>query len=233
MKSGNEITTNVASEVEVIRHRIYEVRGLRVMLDRDLAELYGVETRALNQAVKRNIDRFPDDFLFRLNKNEWTFLKSQIVISNTDATTADNKDVATNGDSLKSQFVISNRGGDRALPYAFTELGIAMLSSVLRSETAIQVNINIMRAFVAIRHAVSAWQGVNLKVEQLSHKVDQLNNYVEEILHDQNDINRMQEETNNEIALQIEAINDALDQLREKPSTPRKRIGYKTAKPTD
>ena len=220
MKSGNEITTNVASEVEVIRHRIYEVRGLRVMLDRDLAELYGVETRALNQAVKRNIDRFPDDFLFRLNKKEWTFLKSQIVISNTDATTADNKDVATNGDSLKSQFVISNRGGDRALPYAFTELGIAMLSSVLRSETAIQVNINIMRAFVAIRHAVSAWQGVNLKVEQLSHKVDQLNSYVEEILHDQNDINRMQEETNNEIALQIEAINDALDQLREKPSTP-------------
>ena len=233
MKSGNEITTNVASEVEVIRHRIYEVRGLRVMLDRDLAELYGVETRALNQAVKRNIDRFPDDFLFRLNKNEWTFLKSQIVISNTDATTTDNKDVATNGDSLKSQFVISNRGGDRALPYAFTELGIAMLSSVLRSETAIQVNINIMRAFVAIRHAVSAWQGVNLKVEQLSHKVDQLNSYVEEILHDQNDINRMQEETNTEIALQIEAINDALDQLREKPSTPRKRIGYKTAKPTD
>ena len=233
MKSGNEITTNVASEVEVIRHRIYEVRGLRVMLDRDLAELYGVETRALNQAVKRNIDRFPDDFLFRLNKNEWTFLKSQIVISNTDATTADNKDVATNGDSLKSQFVISNRGGDRALPYAFTELGIAMLSSVLRSETAIQVNINIMRASVAIRHAVSAWQGVNLKVEQLSHKVDQLNNYVEEILHDQNDINQQQDETNNEIAIQIEAINDALDQLREKPSTPRKRIGYKTGKPTD
>ena len=230
MKSENEITTIGTSEVELIKHRIYEVRGLRVMLDRDLAELYGVETRALNQAVKRNIDRFPDDFLFRLNKNEWTFLKSQIVISNTDATTADNKDVATNGDSLKSQFVISNRGGDRALPYAFTELGIAMLSSVLRSETAIQVNINIMRAFVAIRHAVSAWQGVNLKVEQLSHKVDQLNSYVEEILHDQNDINRMQEETNTEIALQIEAINDALDQLREKPAKLRKRIGYRLEK---
>lgn len=230
MKSENEITTIGTSEVELIKHRIYEVRGLRVMLDRDLAELYGVETRALNQAVKRNIDRFPDDFLFRLNKNEWTFLKSQIAISNNDATTADNKDVATNGDSLKSQIVISNRGGDRALPYAFTELGIAMLSSVLRSETAIQVNINIMRAFVAIRHAVSTWQEVNLKVEQLSHKVNQLNNYVEEILHNQNDINRMQEEANTEIALQIEAINDALDQLREKPSTPRKRIGYKTEK---
>jgi archaellum component FlaC len=87
-----------------------------------------------------------------------------------------------------------------------------------------------MRAFVAIRHAVSAWQGVNLKVEQLSHKVDQLNNHVEEILHDQNDINRMQEETNTEIALQIEAINDALDQLREKSLTPRKQIGFKTEK---
>ena len=220
MKSGNEITTIGTSEVEVIKHRIYEVRGLRVMLDRDLAELYGVETRALNQAVKRNIDRFPDDFLFRLNKNEWTFLKSQIVISNTDATTADNKDVATNGDSLKSQFVISNRGGDRALPYAFTELGIAMLSSVLRSETAIQVNINIMRAFVAIRHAIGAWQGVNLKVEQLSHKVDNLNARVDEILHEQN-------ENNMEMAVQISALNDALDQLREKPSTPRKRIGFK------
>ena len=223
MKSGNEITTNVASEVEVIKHRIYEVRSLRVMLDRDLAELYGVETRALNQAVKRNIDRFPDDFLFRLNKNEWTFLKSQIVISNTDATTADNKDVATNGDSLKSQFVISNRGGDRALPYAFTELGIAMLSSVLRSETAIQVNINIMRAFVAIRQAVRAWQDTNLKVEQLSHKVDSLNARVDEILHEQN-------ENNMEMAVQIGALNDALDQLREQPAKPRKKIGYKQSK---
>ena len=199
--------------------------GQRVMLDRDLAELYNVETRALNQAVKRNIDRFPNDFLFRLNKNEWTLLKSQIVISNNDATLADNKDVGANDDGLKSQIVISNRGGDRDLPYAFTELGIAMLSSVLRSETAIQVNINIMRAFVAIRHAIGAWQGVNLKVEQLSHKVDQLNNYVEEILHDQNDINQQQDETNNEMALQIEAINDALDQLRAQPTETRKQIG--------
>ena len=149
-----------------------------------------------------------------------TSLRSQLVTLNDDKY------------DLKSQTVISNGRGQHSkyLPYAFTELGIAMLSSVLRSETAIQVNINIMRAFVAIRHAVSAWQGVNLKVEQLSHKVDQLNNYVEEILHDQNDINRMQEETNTEIALQIEAINDALDQLREKSSTPRKRIGYKTEK---
>ena len=246
MKSENEITTNVASEIEVLKHHIYEVRGLRVMLDRDLAELYGVETKVLNQAVKRNIERFPEDFMFKLNKGEWVSLRSQIATlkeSTTGADTEEIDDIETSLRSqivtlndvkydLKSQIVISNGRGQHSkyLPYAFTELGIAMLSSVLRSETAIQVNINIMRAFVAIRHAVSAWQGVNLKVEQLSHKVDQLNNYVEEILHDQNDINRMQEETNNEIALQIEAINDALDQLREKSSTPRKRIGFKTEK---
>ena len=241
MKSENEITAIRTSEVEAIKHHIYEVRGLRVMLDRDLAELYGVETKVLNQAVKRNIERFPEDFMFQLDRKDVFFLKSQqvsaneynadlrsqFVTSSTENTDSDNKTHS------RSQIATSNWGGGRYLPYAFTELGIAMLSSVLRSETAIQVNINIMRAFVAIRHAVSAWQGVNLKVEQLSHKVDQLNNYVEEILHDQNDINRMQEETNTEIALQIEAINDALDQLREKPSSPRKRIGYKTGKPTD
>lgn len=216
----NKVIIQEESNIEVIKHRIYEVRGLRVMLDRDLAELYNVETRALNQAVKRNIDRFPDDFLFRLNKNEWTLLKSQIVISNNVVIPADNKDVGADDGGLKSQIVISNRGGDRALPYAFTELGIAMLSSVLRSEMAIQVNINIMRAFVAIRHAIGAWQGVNLKVEQLSHKVDNLNARVDEILHEQN-------ENNMEMAVQISALNDALDQLREKPSTPRKQIGFK------
>ena len=203
---GNELAIQNTADVEVIKNRIYEVRGLRVMLDRDLADLYGVETRTLNQTVRRNIDRFPEDFMFVMTEDEMNIWKSQIVMSN------------------------SIRMGMRRPPVVFTELGIAMLSSVLRSETAIQVNINIMRAFVAIRHAVSAWQGVNLKVEQLSHKVDQLNNYVEEILHDQNDINRMQEDTNIEIALQIAAINDALDQLREKSSKPRKRIGYKSGR---
>ena len=190
------------SNIEVIKHRIYEVRGLRVMLDRDLAELYNVETRALNQAVRRNIDRFPEDFMFVMTDDEMNAWKSQIVMSN------------------------SIRMGMRRPPVVFTELGIAMLSSVLRSETAIQVNINIMRAFVAIRHAMGAWQGVNLKVEQLSHKVDNLNARVDEILHEQN-------ENNMEMAVQISALNDALDQLREKSSTPRKRIGYKTEKPTD
>ena len=167
MKSENEITAIRTSEVETIKHHIYEVRGLRVMLDRDLAELYGVETKVLNQAVKRNIERFPEDFMFKLNKGEWVSLRSQIVTLKDGALSTNTEDVdivetslrsqfVTLNDvkyDLKSQFVISNGRGQHSkyLPYAFTELGIAMLSSVLRSETAIQVNINIMRAFVAIR----------------------------------------------------------------------------------
>ena len=242
MKSENKITTIGTSEVEVIKHRIYEVRGMRVILDRDLAVLYGVETERLNEAVRRNIERFPEDFMFKLNKSEWVFLRSQIVTLKESTLSTDTKDVdiietslrsqiATlnnDEDGMSSQIVMTNGRGQHSkyLPYAFTELGIAMLSSVLRSETAIQVNINIMRAFVMIRQTVAAWQSTNLKVEQLEHKVDNLSARVDEILHEQND-------NNMEMAVQIEAINDALDQLREKPSTPRKRIGYKTGKPTD
>lgn len=232
----NKVIIQGESNIEVIKHRIYEVRGLRVMLDRDLAELYNVETKVLNQAVKRNIVRFPEDFMFKLNKSEWVFLRSQIATLKESTISTDSEDVdiietrlrsqivTLNSDAsdLTSQNVISNGRGQHSkyIPYAFTELGIAMLSSVLRSETAIQVNINIMRAFVTIRHAIGAWQGVNLKVEQLSHKVDNLNARVDEILHEQN-------ENNMEMAVQIGALNDALDQLREKPSAPRKRIGFK------
>ena len=233
---NEEIIIKTNADIEVIKHRIYEVRGQRVMLDRDLAELYGVETKVLNQAVKRNIERFPEDFMFKLNKSEWVFLRSQFVTLKESALSTDTEDIDVvetslrsqivtlnnDEDSMSSQIVMTNGRGQHSkyLPYAFTDLGIAMLSSVLRSETAIQVNINIMRAFVAIRHAIGAWQGVNLKVEQLSHKVDNLNARVDEILHEQN-------ENNMEMAVQISALNDALDQLREKTSTPRKRIGFK------
>lgn len=241
-----DIAIKGAADIEVIKHRIYEVRGMQIMLDRDLAELYGVETKVLNQAVKRNIERFPEDFMFKLNKSEWVFLRSQIETLKESALGVDTEDIdvvetslmsqivtssseKTNTEELiplKSQIVTSSWGGTRKLPNAFTELGIAMLSSVLRSEMAIQVNINIMRAFVAIRHAIGAWQGVNLKVEQLSHKVDNLNARVDEILHEQN-------ENNMEMAVQISALNDALDQLREKPAKQRKKIGYKQSKETD
>jgi phage regulator Rha-like protein len=112
-----------------IENKILVIRGQQVMLDRDLAELYGVETKVLNQAVKRNIERFPERFMFRLNENEFHFLRSQIVTSKTET-----------------------RGGRQYLPYAFSEQGCAMLSAVLKSETAIQVSIKIMDAFVAMRH---------------------------------------------------------------------------------
>lgn len=215
--------------VENIQHRIYEVRGLQVMLDRDLAELYGVETRVLNQAVKRNIERFPSDFLFRLSKKEWDHLKSQIVISNNTLKNIDNEAVEQKDSDWKSHPVITGRGGDRALPYAFTELGVAMLSSVLRSDTAIQVNINIMRAFVMIRQAFSALQSTNLRVEQLSLSMKELSTRLEESLRNQNDINSEQERTNEEIAVQIEMINDVLDQLRTTPPPPAKPIGFKVS----
>lgn len=117
---------------EVIDRRIYIVRSKKVMLDADLAELYQVETRALNQAVRRNLDRFPEDFMFQLMAQEAQSLASQIVISKP-----------------------AGRGGRRTLPYAFTELGVAMLSSVLSSDRAVQMNILIMRAFVRLREAMA------------------------------------------------------------------------------
>ena len=190
--------------VDTIKNCIHDVRGQKVMLDQDLAELYEVEVGQLKRQVRRNIERFPKDFMFELTSEEYTSLRCQ------------------NG-TLKA-----GRGQhSKYLPFAFTEEGVAMLSGILRSKTAIQVNINIMRAFVAIRHAVTAIQMADLRYEQLSHKVDQLNAYVEEILHDQNDINEQQEQTNNEIAIQIEAINNALDQLRATPQRPRTQIGFK------
>ena len=120
---SNEITA------KTIESKILTIRNQQVMIDRDLAELYGTETKVLNQAVKRNIERFPEDFMFQLSDEEFLVLRSQIVTSKTET-----------------------RGGRQYLPYAFTEQGVAMLSSVLKSQTAVEVNIQIMRAFVAMRH---------------------------------------------------------------------------------
>ena len=179
------------------------------MLDRDLASIYGVETRALNQAVKRNAERFPEDFMFKLSKEEWIEIER---ISN-----------------MSSQNVMTSpqKRPKSAPPYVFTEHGAVMLASVLHSPCAIQMSVMVTRAFIAMRKAIATMLSVDLKMEQLSHKVDQLNAYIEEILHDQNDINEQQEQTNLEIAIQIEALNDALDQLRETKAQPRKQIGYK------
>lgn len=124
--------TEVLVPMETIQNLVYVVRGKQVMLDSDLARLYQVETRSLNQAVKRNIERFPGRYCFQITKEEWKNLKSQIVISNLNE-------------------VIEEHGGRRKLPYVFTEQGIAMLSSVLRSNTAVRVNMQIMDTFVEMR----------------------------------------------------------------------------------
>ena len=149
--------------IERIIGSIFLVRGKRVMLDRDLAELYGVETKALNQAVRRNINRFPSDFMFQLTKEEMSYWRSQIVISNSDQQKSVN---------LKSQIVISSWGGIRKLPLVFTEHGIAMLSGVLNSPKAIQVNIQIIRAFIKLRGLITNNKNLLERIELLEKKYD-------------------------------------------------------------
>ena len=182
------------------------------MLDFDLAEMYAVETRVLNQAVKRNIERFPPDFMFQLTNGELEILRSQLY-SSENTENKQHKD-------WTSQFVISNstKMGLRRAPYAFTELGVAMLSSVLRSALAIQVNINIMRAFVIMRKAIASDNELIFKLED---KVEKLSSYIEEILVDQNDINE-------ETRMQLDAITIALAELQAKPKEEklRRRIGF-------
>ena len=139
------------------------VRGEKVMLDVDLAKLYGVTTKALNQAMGRNKARFPEDFAFRLTRQEFDAMRSQFVTSS----------AAPN--SLRSQIVTSKkgRGGRRYLPYAFTEQGVAMLSSVLRSERAVEVNIAIMRTFVQLRRLMDTNRDLARKIEKLEEKYDE------------------------------------------------------------
>lgn len=133
---------------EKVISKIYHIRGKRVMLDSDLAQLYNVETKVLNQAVKRNILRFPEDFMFIITQTEWEILRSQFVTS-------------------KSQDPSEMRGGRRTLPFAFTEQGIAMLSSILKSETAILVNIQIIRVFTRMRELLSTHKDTLLKLEKI------------------------------------------------------------------
>lgn len=131
---------------ERILSRIFIIRGKKVMLDRDLAELYGVATKRLNEQVRRNIKRFPEDFMLQLTKKEF--------------------------ENLKSHFATSRWGGTRKLPYVFTEQGVAMLSSVLNSERAIQVNIQIMRAFTKMRKLLATHKELRQKIEQIEKKYD-------------------------------------------------------------
>ena len=192
---------NDMKQLEVIQSKIYDIRGQKVMIDRDLAEMYGVETRTLNQAVKRNVDRFPEDFMFQLTDEETQNWKSPIVITN------------------------SVKMGMRRNPYAFTELGVAMLSSVLNSKTAIQINMGIMRAFVAVRQLIALPKPD--KVVELQNEVKELKEYIEEVFADYNDIN-------DDTRMQLELINQTLAELQAKKAwdeRPRNPIGFK--KPGD
>ncbi len=177
-----------------IKSLIYEIRGVKVMLDKDLAELYHVTTGNLNKAVKRNHKRFPPDFMFQLNKTEFEQLKSDLIFQNG----------------------ISSWGGTRKLPYAFTEQGLAMLSGVLNSDIAIDVNISIMRAFVALRKLPSL-----VRKEDLLEAKREVMDYIDDILADQNDINES-------TRAQLDAISTALAELQaNRPlDKPRRPIGF-------
>lgn len=183
-------------QLTVIQSKIYELRGQKVMLDFDLAEMYGMETKRLKESVKRNIKRFPSDFMFELSKEEF--------------------------ESLRSQFATSNkRGGTRYMPYAFTEPGVAMLSSVLNSDVAIEININIMRAFIAVRKVLA--NPVVDRVGQLENQVKELKEYIEEVFADYNDIN-------DDTRMQMELINQTLAELQAQKATadkPRNPIGFR------
>lgn len=186
-----------------IHNYICEVRGRRVMLDSDLAMLYGVETRALKQAVRRNIERFPSDFMFELSLEE---ADSLLKIS-------------------RSQIVTLKQGKNtKYKPFAFTEQGVAMLSSVLHSEVAIKVNIAIMRAFIQVREALTLSKSVSAEINELRAKVDLLAMQQEENLEAVNDLS---EDVRKDIDNLYVAIGELAIKLDDKKATPRSRIGFK------
>ncbi|MBR0525932.1 MAG: ORF6N domain-containing protein [Prevotella sp.] len=188
--------------LEPIKRKIYEIRGRRVMLDSDLAEMYQVETKNLKRAVRANIERFPDDFMFELTKEEYDSLRcNNFTLNNV-------------GDSLRCKNFTSNkRGGNRYLPFVFTREGIAMLSGLLRSEIAIKANINIMRAFFQMQEALLIVSNTQLQLEQIRAEIKQLRTDMNETLADQNDINEM-------TRAQLEAISDALMELQNQDKNP-------------
>jgi len=195
----------VMEELNGIQNRIYEVRGVRVMLDFDLAALYQVETRVLKQAVRRNLDRFPEDFMFEVTEYEY----NSLIIS------------------LRSQFVISNdRGGRRYMPYAFTEHGTIMLASLLRSDIAVQASIKITRAFVAMRNYIMSTRHIEAELSELRAKLQLLEHSDEENLEAINDLS---EDMRSEISAIYEAIAALSVKIQPPTGQPRQKIGYKTS----
>ena len=182
----------------LIQDLIHEIRGKKVTLDFDLARLYQVETRALNQAVQRNLDRFPDDFMFKLENEDFK--------------------------NLKSQIVISSWGGRRKMPLAFTEQGVAMLSGLLHSKVAVQANIAIMRAFVQVREYLLTTSSFSKELNELRAKVDLLRQQREDDLEAFNDLS---EDVREQIDNLYMAIGELSARIEEKKNEPRPRIGFK------
>ena len=188
---------DMSDELILVQNLIHEFRGKKVMLDFDLARLYQVETRVLNQAVKRNIKRFPPDFMFQLTEDEWITNSSQIVMT-------------------------SNRPKS-ALPYAFTEQGVAMLSGLLKSDVAIAANIAIMRAFVQVREYLLAASTVSAELKELRAKVDLLALQREE---DLGAVNDLSEDVRQDIDNLYLAIGELSSRIEEKKQAPRRKIGF-------
>ena len=182
-------------ELTPIQNKIYEIRGQRVMLDFDLADMYHVETKNLNLSVKRNMRRFPSDFMFQLTKEEWN--------------------------SLRLQIETSKRGGRRYMPYAFTEQGVAMLSGLLNSDIAIDVNIDIMRAFVAVRNVLTAAKANNT-LQDLINRIKTLEEISEETIAAINDLS---EDTRKEFDDIYIAMTELASRQKQNDK-PRKRIGF-------
>jgi hypothetical protein len=164
------MSSPIVFKPENIARLVLFIRGEKVILDRDLASLYGVTTKALNQAVRRNAARFPADFMFQINKSEYEVSRSQFVTLSSRSQSA----VKGGATSLRSQFVTLKRGQHiKYLPYAFTEQGVAMLSSVLRSPRAVEVNIAIMRTFVQLRRLMETNRDLARKIDALENKYDE------------------------------------------------------------
>ena len=205
MAKKNEIAkvdTATIQPVEQIESLILTIRGKQVILDRDLARLYGVETRVLNQAVQRNIERFPEDFMFQLTKDEYENMSSQFVTTSKDAT------------NMSSQFVTTSpqKRPKSAVPYAFTENGIAMLSGVLRSPMAIATNIHIMRAFNAMRHFIGSHAQVFQRLEVMERN--------------QLALNASQAELSAQVAENNKRLNEVFRRLDDNSEKPEKGIFY-------
>lgn len=190
--------------LEPIKQKIYEIRGRKVMLDSDLAELYMVETKNLKRAVRANIERFPSDFMFELTKEEYDSLRCKIFT------------LKNEGNALRCENFTSKGGRgqhSKYLPFVFTREGIAMLSGLLRSEIAVQANINIMRAFFQMQEALLIVSNTQLQLEQIRAEIKQLRTDMNDTLADQNDINEM-------TRAQLEAISDALMELQNQGKNP-------------